>query len=434
MGIFKKIWGYITRRSEVQDQILSTLQDQIQSRSEVQDQILSTLDQILDRLDQIQGIPAQKKAHALTISLVETFGIFGHGVLLRCREEQGEKRFAILTAAHVAIVAFKSFQYGHFQKVCFSSGIEYMIDKDKTPELFFPHEYLCQGTHDFGVLVISIKGESPDKFENLALSIDDPFVTEHFGRASDVQFKSTPTMVNELRVRLPTESKPGCSGTPLFSPRGELLSVVHGVSKHRGRRGHTRHSGDGDNLSTHVYVDVVKELGALASWGEEYAKCVCHLEFLDEKEVENPQKELKKPSNDKNAIVQEKEVENPQKELKKPSNDKNAIVQEKEVENPQKELKKPSNDKNAIVQEKEYQKPSDGAQRFYHAVIAVLEQDPESLKREAFLKDHFTLAEFCLEISRFAKLNQTKTKILADSLSSPRASTYEAVRSSNDSA
>mmetsp|Transcript_17154 Transcript_17154/g.42815 ORF Transcript_17154/g.42815 Transcript_17154/m.42815 type:complete len:467 (+) Transcript_17154:263-1663(+) len=288
MGIFKKIWGYITRRSEVQDQILSTL-DQIQRDRRL----------ILDRLDQIQGIPAQKKAVALTISLLETFEEgceleFGHGVLLRCREEQGEKRFAILTAAHVAIVAFKSFQYGHFQKVCFSSGIEYMIDKDKTPELFFPHEYLCQGTHDFGVLVISIKGESPDKFENLALSIDDPFVTEHFGRASDVQFKSTPTMVNELRVRLQTGSKPDCRGTPLFSPRGELLSVLHGVSKHRG--GHTRlHSGDGDKLSTYVYVDMVKDLGELPYWEDECAKCLHHLESLTEEEEKNPHLKLKKP-------------------------------------------------------------------------------------------------------------------------------------------
>jgi len=347
---------------------------------------------ILERLDQIQCIPQQEKAAALTISLLETFkageSILGHGVLLRCNKEN---RFAILTAAHVAILAFRSLENGYFKKVRFSSGTKYNIDEMKQPELFFPHEYLCKGTHDVGVLLISVKGVSPAKFKNLALSNADPFFTEHFGRASDVQFKSTPTMVNKLRVRLPTESKPSCSGTPLFSPCGELLSVVHGVSKHRGRRGHTQHSGDGDNLSTHVYVDMVKKLGELVFWGKEYAKCVYHLEFLDEEEVKDPKMKLKNPSNDSD------------------------------------------NDNDANDQGNGHKNPSDGAEQFYYAVKKLFQQvDPKSLQREAFNRDHFTLAEFCLEISLYAQTKPTTT--LAHSLISPEASTYEAVCCSDDSA
>mmetsp|Transcript_17153 Transcript_17153/g.42813 ORF Transcript_17153/g.42813 Transcript_17153/m.42813 type:complete len:459 (+) Transcript_17153:263-1639(+) len=384
--------------SQIQRDI-NRLNSRVDRLGQVQELMQRDIGQINLTLDQIQVKPAKEKAKALTISLF-TCSIIGHGVLLRCQDNDGKKRFAILTAAHVAVEAFHWFQTGCFKKVQFLSGKEYEIDKETPAELFVHPEYVRKGIHDFGVLIVSFKTMSSE-CQDLVLSIDDPFDTEHFGRASDVQFKSTPTMVNELRVRLQTGSKPDCRGTPLFSPRGELLSVLHGVSKHRG--GHTRlHSGDGDKLSTYVYVDMVKDLGELPYWEDECAKCLHHLESLTEEEEKNPHLKLKKPID--------------------------------------------GNGNNVIDDLNTYKLPSTGALEFYREVKK-LRDNAESppcfringlryifeimskLKAKFFpvvnnSPDYFTLAEICDEIISQAQAKSNIT--LADRLSLSESGTYQA--------
>eukprot|EP00533_Pseudo-nitzschia_delicatissima_P015483 CAMPEP_0197262158 /NCGR_PEP_ID=MMETSP1432-20130617/356_1 /TAXON_ID=44447 /ORGANISM="Pseudo-nitzschia delicatissima, Strain UNC1205" /LENGTH=389 /DNA_ID=CAMNT_0042726457 /DNA_START=333 /DNA_END=1502 /DNA_ORIENTATION=- len=376
---------------------LTSKVDQLTSKF---DQLNSKVDQIKSTVDLIQGKPAKEKAKALTISLFSSISgasILGHGVLLRC---QDEKRFAILTAAHVAVAAFHWFQKGegHYKKVRFLSGTEFVIDEKTPAELFVHPEYVRKGIHDFGVLIVSFETmKSECQYQDLVLSSDDPFSMEHFGRASDVQFKSTPTMVNEQRVRLPTESKPGCSGTPLFSPCGQLLSVLHGVSKHRG--GHTRlHSGDGNELTTHVYVDMVKDLGNLICWGKDCAKGLYHLENLTEEEEKDPKLKLKKSMDDSNDTVN-------------PST--GALDFYREV----KKLRSaPINGFPGISEIISYFKAK------FFPVVNNLRGSAESTP-DAFLKDHFTLADICNEIILHAQAKSNIT--LADRLSSESGS-YQA--------
>ncbi len=126
----------------------------------------------------------------------------------------------------------------------------------------------------------------------------------------------------------------------------------------------------------------MKELGALASWGEECADCVLHLEFLTEAEEKDPELKLKKPID---------------------GNDND-------------------NDNDVIDHGNGYVQPLAATIEFYRAVKElrcqqVGAESPPPPTPDAFLKDYFTLADICGEIISYA---QAKSNImLADRLILP---------------
>ncbi len=133
------------------------------------------------------------------------------------------------------------------------------------------------------------------------------FETEFHGRRADAKFRSNAvTVLEEDRVRLCAHSKKGCSGTPMFSSTGELLSILHGETKHRARK----HSGtpSDEKWSSHVYVDRLRNFDNIQLWGDDFFECILALEWIDEEEVVNPSKELFKP-NEEEEQVAESEVD-----------------------------------------------------------------------------------------------------------------------------
>ncbi len=225
--------------------------------------------------------------------------IHGHGILLRCSGNE----FAILTAGHVAITLFS--KQKQFTKIEFVNGTTYEVDHEVgvDSKLFLADDYIKYGTCDVGALVIRlVEGPQEDSFQDLVFSGARSFDTKFIGRSFGFSFQCYPFRVVGDRVGLRTPSTGECSGTPMFSSKGELLSVLHGGQGHHGRNRYASkkssnvHSRATREDSESVYVDTVKELDTLKQWDRSQLRFIEKLEFLDDIGCKNATKKYRKPS------------------------------------------------------------------------------------------------------------------------------------------
>ena len=251
------------------------------------------------------GAFAREASDRFTIKLLLKDGsCFGHGALMKDREDS---HAIVITASHICIDAKQYQKCGSFTKISFvANDMEFRVSDEETfpLKIFIEDCYVRNGNRDCGGFRFKFNGNSPDIVDNLVVSQAHAFDTEFHGRSDDVKFRSNAVSVLEGdRVRLSAHSKFGCSGTPMFSSTGELLSVLHGETKHRARR----HSGtlSPNDMSSLVYVDMVKDMGELKLWEHKFFSCIRKMEFLSEEELENPTKKLYKPQGN----VQDEEVD-----------------------------------------------------------------------------------------------------------------------------
>ena len=200
--------------------------------------------------------------------------------MLQCHNRN---EFAILTAGHVAI---KLFDVGEqFTKIGFFNETTYEVKHGGDSKLFIANDYIKYGTCDVGALVIRLKEGPPENsFENLFFPGAPSFDTKFIGRSFDFCFQSYPFRVVGDRVGLRTPCTEGCSGTPMFSSKGELLSVLHGERQYHGRKQFflSKKSGNKKDLES-FYVDTVKELSKLKLWDQiQFDNFIKKVEQVDE--------------------------------------------------------------------------------------------------------------------------------------------------------
>lgn len=256
-------------------------------------------------LNKTNGTIAKQAANQFTVELMgdDEDPPFGHGILLKDSRGEDNKYAVLLTAAHIALDAREYFRHGRFKKVRFLNGKEYFIANEDTfqLELYFQDSYIIDGTGDYaGVRLMFREVYHNAPQAALVISQDQAFGSEFYGRTANVNFRSNAIAVeNKDRVRLSAPSRKGCSGTPLFSPAGELLSILHGEDKHRAKLHSSSTESDGnlkatDEMSPIVYVDIVKSIGHLKLWGRDLFGVLWKLENLDDKETKDPSQRLYK--------------------------------------------------------------------------------------------------------------------------------------------
>jgi len=159
-------------------------------------------------------------------------------------------------------------------------------------QAFLPKDYIVDGVNDIGAIGFECASQEAGdlSFQTLQIGHEDPFDTSYFGRSSEFVFRGQAFFTSSRdRVGLSTHSKPGCSGTPLYSENGHLRCILHGEAKHRGGILHSA-SINSKEISSFVYVDLIRECCRLEYWNEELIECVYHLENLSLNEMENPDK------------------------------------------------------------------------------------------------------------------------------------------------
>lgn len=352
------------------------------------------LDKMMEMLKDLTGVDAGTMANKLTISLVDNENdLIGHGILLECNDPNDSnqpERFAIVTAAHVAVDANTYFHQGDFAKIRFSSstGTEYEINYDDTAKLYFADDYLLKGTVDVGALVVSFKpdGPQPTSKIDLVISDDDGLSANYTGQNATCRIRSNAFTLIGNRVMLSHASKPGCSGMPMFSPRGEILALLHGESKHRRRRRHSADAGESsdDGISSRVYVDLLRGFHGLKFWHEDLRSVLNNLEFVEEIHTANPTQRLFQPNG---TLFRDEDNRQPNNQV---------IEQVIEQEDEQ-------------VYEQVYEQPNNNgikvagqaAKNFHDSVIEFFgeeNRDPVMRERLTAKKGFFTIEELCVAI------------------------------------
>jgi len=362
-------------------------------------------DKTIEILDRIEGTTIKQKAIEFAVAIVaynpvdhKSF-VIGHGLLLQGVETN---EYAIVTAAHVIVDVLS---YKDHRRIRIESIIKSVrIDDQKEIRLdniifktFIGDDYCEKGERDVGVLIVKSDGNLPDycSLKNLKLSQDFDLGSEVFGRSRDFHFRGTSfTIEKQTRVGLGIPSRGGCSGTPFFSSDGFLLSVLHGEWKHRG----SRQSGvtEMEDLSNHVYVDLVNNLDGLHFWSDTYDPCLKALEELSEKEGRCPKLKLAKPD------LTSEPSEPPQF--------------------PFDEGIQTSTDRNELP----YDTPSAGALNFYEEAKKKLPPNCEALTSDGY----FVIYDICTELTKHRRQNtilDPTTPRLEDCLVSVGAHEYMAV-------
>ena len=280
---------------------------------------------IADVRADIRGTRAKDKSAELTIVIVgdtitdlqrqttESSFVIGHGILALCPQQD---LYSIVTSAHVVndILDYKKEDeeqreredkdarakgYGlalRIESICGTKRFEIDNSENGVFQKFEPDIYCHKGERDHGSLIVRlINGPSPTAFKNLSISQEEPHNTEFIGRSRDFMFRGEAfTLLSSRRVGLGIPSRPGCSGTPLFSPDGNLLALLHGESKHRSSR-HSSAKKNSEGLSDRVYVDMVKNFRDLRFWGDLYDDCFRAIEKLGEEDSKEPNRWLHRP-------------------------------------------------------------------------------------------------------------------------------------------
>jgi len=224
--------------------------------------VLARLDEMSSKLDSIdnslrgkRGIDAARK---YTVEIFLNDSSLGTGLVLREESDVGTHRFFVMTAAHVAIQALSKCSI-HIKPICTGGQRILVMESKDEPEVFLPKSYVLDGFHDIGLF--RVKDPCADNntqrysVEELNIENSHPFDVRYFGQTADVRMKGESISYENGRVRTTCHSKPGCSGTPIFSEDGKLNSLLHGDSKHRGKKMHSNSSDD--EFSTFVHLDTV---------------------------------------------------------------------------------------------------------------------------------------------------------------------------------
>ena len=273
----------------------------------------------------IRGTRAKDKSVEFTLVIVgdkitdsqrqtsESSFVIGHGFLALCPQQD---LYSIVTSAHVVndILDYKKEDeeqrdreqdgaraegYGfalRIESICGTKRFEIDNSENGVFRKFEPDYYCHKGERDHGSLIVRlINGPSPTAFKNLSISQEEPHDTEFIGRSRDFMFRGEAfTLLPSRRVGLGIPSRPGCSGTPLFSPDGNLLALLHGEWKHRSSR-HSNSNKNSEGLSDRVYVDMVKNFKDLRYWGDIYDDCLRAIEKLGEEDSREPNRLLRRP-------------------------------------------------------------------------------------------------------------------------------------------
>jgi hypothetical protein len=127
--------------------------------------------------------------------------------------------------------------------------------------LYLPKAYVLDGTHDVACSQLELTDTrddlSRDPFSSTPLSLTKvqsqigKMVVGHGGVYLKGSIVYSANKANRLVVDTP--SIPGCSGCPLFDADRNLVGLVHGASKHRGK--HSNANGKFNDMSHVVYAD-----------------------------------------------------------------------------------------------------------------------------------------------------------------------------------
>jgi hypothetical protein len=197
---------------------------------------------------------ASARKYSVTLTKKDESSLTGHGIIVELK-----KSYYILSAAHVIVtLADKEEVYilvefvGHSDKK--TSSFEVTCSS-----AFVSKVYVEKGLGDVGLLLItsdlSLTSEVPS-----FLDVETAVGQQLLGHGL-VHLRGNALGCDEGRVLIHTPSVPGCSGAPLFAPRGEIVAVVHGNSKHR--LGRHVFSHQDSTMSPHLYADGLDNISVL---------------------------------------------------------------------------------------------------------------------------------------------------------------------------
>ena len=221
-----------------------------------------------------------EEAKVATVKVVVEGTVGGHGAIVCVNDtaanEECSSSYFLLSALHV-LVASGSDDHVTVSMMKSSDGsssddeVEYRF---RTGALCFHLDYVSFGNHDFGFLELTdfaaVMGPSGTGFsvrddttmwKNL---FAEPSVGKSVVAHGQVFLRGTVTGYvsppRNGRFCVTAHSINGSSGAPMFNKRKEIVGVVHGSSKHRGR-----HNLSVDDNSAIVFCDAIRPRESLVS-------------------------------------------------------------------------------------------------------------------------------------------------------------------------
>jgi hypothetical protein len=259
----------INTRLDSSDTQLDAINDAINKRLDSSDTQLDAINKRLDAINK-QLDSTDTQITCLNASLLAPEGdnysklvtvrieseeryLYGHGMIIT-----KDNKLYLFSAAHVLMEIIQNNVF--FVK--WDNSIRVQITPSK---LFIPKTYVSEGINDFGC--IEIKETTPlqqmDFSREKLKMISKKVITSIVGKVVVghglffIRGTVLSVITNKERMLIQAPSIPGCSGSPLFNNEKNIVALLHGVSKHRGKQGHSNGAEIQDDFSINVYADHV---------------------------------------------------------------------------------------------------------------------------------------------------------------------------------
>ena len=211
----------------------------------------------------------------------------GHGLLIKAATNKDDKTtIYLMSAAHVVVDMVGTKLQLSWPGASSSSSTAHNFVKVSAKKLFLDERYVKCGSHDIGLLEVSLDNAEQLYEHNLDIVSENVEMGNVLVGQGHVYVRGQMVHYNPetTRVMIRAISAPGCSGCPLFQNDKKLVAFVHGETKHR------HHSNtDIRKTSNAVFADVflafqfreVKASGQIQNLLRE-------AEFLTPEEAEEP--------------------------------------------------------------------------------------------------------------------------------------------------